>query len=106
MGTSLLRQGRFDEAIPYLRRALAIESSNLRARSNLGAALAGSGALDAALQQFHRAAEQDAYSAEARIGLVRAYVEKGDLVQARRHYTILRQLHPEAAGPLAHHFAS
>ena len=106
MGTSLLRQGRFDEAIPYLRRALAIESSNLRARSNLGAALAGSGALDAALQQFHRAAEQDAFSAEPRIGLVRAYVEKGDLVQARKHYTILRQLHPVAAGPLAHHFAS
>ena len=58
------------------------------------------------LKQFQRAADQDAYSAEARIGLVRAYVEKGDWRLARKHYTILRQLHPKAAAPLAHHFAS
>jgi Tfp pilus assembly protein PilF len=106
MGTALLRQGKFEEAIPYLRRALVLDPVNLRARSNLGAALAGSGQLEAALQQFHRAAEQDAYSAEARIGLVRAYLEKGDAVQARKHFTILRQLHPRTAAPFAHHFAS
>ena len=105
MGMALLRQSKFEEAIPYLRRALVLDGENLRARANLGAALAGSGRLDAGLQEFHRAAELDGYAVEPRLGLVRAYLEKGDLVEARKHYTILRQLHPKAAGRLAHHFA-
>ena len=105
MGMALLRQSKFDEAIPYLRRALVLDAENLRARANLGAALAGSGRLDAGLQEFRRAAELDGYAVEPRLGLVRAYLEKGDLVEARKHYTILRQLHPKAAVRLAHHFA-
>jgi hypothetical protein len=43
---------------------------------------------------------------EPRMGLIRAYHEKGDLTEARKHYTILRQLHPKAAAPLAHFFDS
>jgi Flp pilus assembly protein TadD len=106
MGTVLIRQSKFEEAIPYLRRALVLDGANLTARVNLGTALAGSGRLDAGLQQFHRAAQLDGFASEPRIGLVRAYLEKGNLGEARRHYTILRQLHPQAAAPLAHHFAS
>jgi Flp pilus assembly protein TadD len=105
MGMALSRQSKFDEAIPYLRRALVLDPENLRARANLGAALAGSGRLEAGLQEFHRAAERDGFAVEPRLGLVRAYLEKGDLVEARKHYTILRQLHPKAATRLAHHFA-
>ena len=106
LSISLIRQGKFRQAIPYLRRALVLDPVNMRARSNLGAALAGIGQLDAGLREFHRAAAQDASAPEPRIGLVNAYLEKGDLVQARKHYTILRQQHPQAAEPLAHRFKS
>jgi hypothetical protein len=43
---------------------------------------------------------------EPRIGLARAYLEKDNLVEARKHYTILRQLHPKAAAPLADRFTA
>jgi Tfp pilus assembly protein PilF len=103
---ALSRQGKFAQAAPYLRRALVMDPSNVTSRSNLGAALAGSGQLDAALREFHRAANTDAFAAEPRLGLVRVYLEQGNRVEARKHYTILRQLHPKAAAPLAHLFSS
>jgi Flp pilus assembly protein TadD len=105
LGMALSRQSKFEEAIPYLRRAIALDPENLRARANLGAALAGSGQLEAGLREFQRAAALDAFAVEPRLGLVRAYLEKGDLVEAGKHYTILRQLHPKAAAGLAHLFA-
>jgi Flp pilus assembly protein TadD len=106
LSISLIRQGKFAEAIPYLRRALVLDPVNMRARANLGASLAGIGQVDAGLREFHRAAAQDAYAEEPRIGLVNAYLQKGDVVEARKHYTILRQQHPQAAAPLAHRFKS
>jgi Flp pilus assembly protein TadD len=106
VGMALIRQSKFEEAMPFLRRALVLEPTNLTALANLGAALAGTGHLDAALQQFHRAAELDPYAAEPRLGLVRAYLEKGNTVEARKHYTILRQLHPKFAVRFAHQFAT
>lgn len=106
MGIALIRQGKFEQAIPYVRRALVIDPANLLARSNYGMALAGAGQLKAALEQFHRAAAMDAWAAEPRIGLVRGYLESGNHAEARKHYDILRQLHPKLAGPFAHHFAS
>jgi Tfp pilus assembly protein PilF len=106
LGKALLRQGKYDEAIPYLRRALVQEPANLMALANFGASLAGAGRLDAALQQFQRALALNQAGVEARIGIVRVHLERGDLAQARKHYTILRQLHPKAAAPLAHHFTS
>ena len=106
MGIALSRQGKFAQAIPYLRRALVIDPGNVMSRSNLGAALAGAGQLDAALREFQRAAARDAFAVEPRLGLVRVYLEQGKRVEARKHYTILRQLHPTAAAPFAHLFAS
>ena len=106
MGIALIRQGKFEQAIPYVRRALVIDPANLLARSNYGLALAGAGRLKAALEQFHRAAAMDAWAVEPRIGLMRAYLETGQHAEARKHYDILRQLHPKLAGPFAHHFVS
>jgi Tfp pilus assembly protein PilF len=105
LGIALSRQGKFAEAIPYLRRALVVDPANLMARANLGAALAGTGQLDAGLREFHRAAARDAFAVEPRVGLVRVYLEQGNVAEARKHYTILRQLHPAVAKPLAHLFA-
>jgi Flp pilus assembly protein TadD len=108
IGIALVRQGKFEQAIPYLRRALVLDPVNMRARCNLAAALAGSGQLEAGLRQFERAAAQDAYAEEPRIGLVHAYLQTGNVAEARKHYTILRQLHPKAPATTAlrHQFAS
>jgi Flp pilus assembly protein TadD len=108
MGIALVRQGKFEQAIPYLRRALVQDPVNLRALCNLGAALAGSGHLEAGLKQFERAAQVDAFAEEPRIGLIQAYLQQGNIAEARKHYTILRQLHPKApmTVALAHRFAS
>jgi Flp pilus assembly protein TadD len=101
LGIALSRQGKFQEALPYFRRALVLEPSNIRARSNYAAALAGSGRIDLGLTEFHRAAQEDAFAVEPRIGLVRAYLQKGDVMEAAKQFTILRQLHPKAAERLA-----
>jgi len=106
MVIALIRQGKFDQAIPYARRALVLEPKNVLARSNYGMALAGAGHVKAAIEQFHRAAALDAYAVEPRIGLLRGYLETGNEAEARKHYNILRQLHPKMAGPFAHHFGS
>jgi len=106
MVIALIRQGKFDQAIPYARRALVLEPKNVLARSNYGMALAGAGHVKAAIEQFHRAAALDAYAVEPRIGLLRGYLEAGNHAEARKHYNILRQLHPKMAGPFAHHFGS
>ena len=106
LAIALIRQAKFNQAIPYARRALVLEPDNVLARSNYGMALAGSGQLKDAIQQFQRAAALDAYAAEPRIGLIRGHLENGTHAEARKHYNILRQLHPKLAGPFAHHFAS
>jgi protein O-mannosyl-transferase len=106
MAIALIRQAKFDQAIPYARRALVLQPGNVLARSNYGTALAGAGKVKAAIEQFHRAAALDAYAAEPRIGLVRGYLETANHAEARKHYNILRQLHPQLAGPFADHFAS
>jgi tetratricopeptide (TPR) repeat protein len=105
MVIALIRQAKFDQAIPYARRVLVLQPENVLFRANYGIALAGAGQLKAALAQFHRAAAIDGYAVEPRIGLVRGYLESGNHGEARKHYTILRQLHPNMAGQFAHHFA-
>jgi Flp pilus assembly protein TadD len=97
LGMALNQQGRFDEAIPFLRRAVALNERNVTARANLGGALAGLGRYDEAIREFQQAAEQQPFAPEPRIGLVLAYRDTGDVMEMRKHLTILRQLHPAAA---------
>src|SRR5438094_234557 len=96
LGMALTQQGRFDEAVPFLRRAVALNERNVVARANLGRALAGLGRYDEAITEFRRAAEEQPFAPEPRIGLVLAYRDTGDVVEMRKHLTILRQLHPAA----------
>ena len=97
LGLSLVRQGKFTEAEPFLRRAIVVKEGSVVAHANLGGALAGQGRTDEALREFFRAAALDPFSAEAHIGLVLAYRDKGDLHASARHLKILTQLHPDAA---------
>jgi len=97
LGIALNQQGRFAEALPYLRRALVLDPRNVTIRSNLGGALAGLGRTDEAIAQFRRAREQDPFADEPLSGLVLAYRDKGNVVEMRKHLTMLRQLHPDTA---------
>ena len=62
-----------------------------------GAILNRLGRYDEAITEFRRAAEEQPFAPEPRIGLVLAYRDTGDVVEMRKHLTILRQLHPAAA---------
>ena len=97
LGMALNQQGKFDEAVPFLRRAVALNERNVVARANLGGALAGLGRYDDAFAEFHRAAAEQPFAPEPRIGLVLAYRDTGNAVEMRKQLTILRQLHPDAA---------
>ena len=101
LGMALNQQGRFEEAVPFLRRAVALNERNIVARANLGGALAGLGRYDEAIAEFRRAAEEQPFAMEPRIGLVLAYRDTANAVEMRKHLTILRQLHPDAARDIA-----
>jgi tetratricopeptide (TPR) repeat protein len=104
LGMVLNQQGRFAEAEPFLRRAVALNERNVVARANLGGALAGMGRYDEAIAEFRRAAEEQPFAVEPRLGLVLAYRDTGQTPEMRKHLTILRQLHPDAAAAvLARH---
>jgi Flp pilus assembly protein TadD len=101
LGLVLSQQQRFAEAEPYLRQAVARDAHNVVARANLAEALMGLGRFDEALVELHRAAKEDAFTAEPRIGLVRAYRAAGNTTDMRKHLMILRQLHPGVARDMA-----
>jgi Flp pilus assembly protein TadD len=101
LGMVLNQQGQFDQALPVLQKALELNQRNVVTRANLGGALAGLGRLDEALAEFRRAAAQDPFAAEPRIGLVLAYRDTGDAAETGRQLTILRQLHPATAREIA-----
>src|SRR5438445_559176 len=97
LGMALHQQGRFEEAVPFLRRAVALNERNVVVRANLARALAGLGRYDEALAEFRSAAEEQPFAVEPRIGLVLVYRDMGNVVEMRKQLTILRQLHPDAA---------
>jgi Flp pilus assembly protein TadD len=101
LGFALKQQGRFAEAIPYLRRALSVDEHNAVARANLGQALIGSGRLDEGLAELRHAADEAPYAPEPRIGLVLAYCKAHNTVELQKQMTILRLVHPAAVADLA-----
>jgi len=54
--------GRFEEAVPFLRRAVALNERNVVVRANLARALAGLGRYDEALAEFRSAAEEQPFA--------------------------------------------
>jgi tetratricopeptide (TPR) repeat protein len=85
MGTALLRQGRFGEAVAWFERALSIRSDNLAALQGLGAALAECGRVDEAVRAFERAISLGAESAEAHDALALLLPSLGRNREARAH---------------------
>jgi Flp pilus assembly protein TadD len=101
LGFALNQQGRFAEAILYLRRGVSLDEHNVIARTNLGDALVGVGRLQEGIAELHRAADEQPFAPEPRMGLVLAYRKARNPVEMRKHLTILRQLHPAAAHDVA-----
>src|SRR5262249_53091448 len=59
LGTALLRQKKWDDAIAQYRTAIELDPKNALAHSNLGEALAGQGKLDEAVAEHRKAIELD-----------------------------------------------
>ena len=70
LGNTLKELGRFDEAEPILRKAIALEPDFLEANSNLGHLLAETGRLDEAAESYKRALSCDPNYMSAEIRLV------------------------------------
>ena len=78
IGSSMARQGQFEEASGMAQRALEIEPDSAVAHSTLGQAAAAGGDLDAAEASFRRAVELDPNTPRAHAGLADIYYNRED----------------------------
>ena len=97
LGNALLEQGRPDEAIRHLRRALQLDPSLVEAAYNLGIALASQGELDEAIGHYRRAIEIDPDFAMAHNNLGAVLHSQGKLDEAIGHYREALRLDPRNA---------
>jgi tetratricopeptide (TPR) repeat protein len=77
LGTALLEQQRYDEAIAHHQRAIAIMPAYAPGYNNLGAALRAAGRLDEAIAQYQKALELKPDFASASYNLANAQLEQG-----------------------------
>ena len=92
---------RFDEAIAYLRSAVALNASSVPARVALGYALSQSGDLREAIQELEAAIAQDPSNSNAHLYLAGVFERQERLALARNHYAQAIRLEP--AQHLAHY---
>ncbi len=81
-GQMAFRAGRFPEAVEAFRAALAAEPGSVRARVNLGSALAQAGDRDAAVTSYREALELDPDNRTARFNLGVLLLQAGDAAGA------------------------
>jgi tetratricopeptide (TPR) repeat protein/serine/threonine protein kinase len=99
LGFTLMRQGRTraEEAVGYLRVALALRSDSPGVHLNLGHALQDKGDLDGAVRKYQAALEIDPHCSMAHSNLGRVLHEKGDLNGALREYRAAVEADPKYA---------
>lgn len=93
----LEQKGRHEEAAAEWRRALALDPSNAKARTNLGIALWSGGARDAAIAEFQQAVQLNPKYAEAHNNLGVAFVQMERYAEAIVHFRAVLQGNPESA---------
>ena len=93
---ALHQAGDFDGAIREYRAALALDSANFQARSNLGAALAHIGHYEEAIAAYRQALENAPASAlsHLRLNLALAYYKSGRITEAVQAFEEVRQQLP------------
>jgi Flp pilus assembly protein TadD len=93
----LEQKGRHEEAAVEWRKAIALDPSNAKARTNLGIALWSAGARDAAIAAFEQAVQLKPNSAEAHNNLGVALVQMERFAEAIAHFRSVLQGNPESA---------
>jgi tetratricopeptide (TPR) repeat protein len=97
LGTALLAQGRFEEAITHCSEALRINPHHAKIHCALGSALAGEGKFDEAVMRFSEALRISPGFAEAHNDLGCALDKLGRLDEAIHHFAQAVKLNPEYA---------
>ena len=92
-------QGRFDELIDLLKKALSLKPNYSDAHNNLGVALKGKGDLDAAIDSYKQAIKLRPNHPEAHKNLGNALKEQGDLTAAIASYNKALSLKPNYLDP-------
>ncbi len=97
LGASIQMQGREEEALPALQRAVDLLPDDAPARCNLGRALRHTGQLDAAMAHFRRAVEIKPDFADAHNNLGNVFEDLGQLQDALASYRLAVQIKPGSA---------
>jgi Flp pilus assembly protein TadD/mono/diheme cytochrome c family protein len=98
LGAALQAEGKLEDAVGELRRALAIDSASPLAHNNLGAALHARGDLDAAMAEYRQVLRLRPEDANAHNNLAQALISKGRLDEGMGHLREALRLEPEDAG--------
>jgi Tfp pilus assembly protein PilF len=94
VGTALMTQGRFSEAIGYYERAIRVRPDYGMAYSNWGVALAMQGKCSEAAGKLSEALRQNPVSASAHYNLGLVLAKQGHLQQAAVEYRLALQIDP------------
>jgi tetratricopeptide (TPR) repeat protein len=98
LGGSLMRQGKTEEALRHLHRAIEVQPNHPEAHNTLGALLLTLGRTDEAIAEASRAVEVRPDYPEARFNLARACQSRGRLDQAAEAYRAGLSQRPEDIG--------
>ncbi len=91
----LHQAGDIEGAIREYREFLALRPNRVKARSNLGAALAHVGRYEEAIEQYQRALAAEPGNASARLNLALAYYKSAQISEAVSELSALRAAQPE-----------
>jgi Flp pilus assembly protein TadD len=94
LGTLLVLEGRYPEAVRQLTEAVRLAPEDSDAHNNLGQALARSGRLGAAMVHFREAVRLDPSSASARFNLALGLERQGRPADARPHFAEALRIDP------------
>jgi len=97
LGAVLQAEGKVDEAIARLRRALEIWPHNATAENNLGAALLSQGKLAEAISHFRQALESRPDYVDAHYNLGDVLLSQGNSEEAISHFQAVLRLEPDNA---------
>ena len=98
LGVVLAEQGKLDDAIVHLRRALRRNPNFAEAHNNLGGVLLGKGELEEAVACFQRALQGNPDMVAAHSNLGNAWRDQGELTKAIACYRRAIEIAPDAVG--------
>lgn len=91
-GIALFKAGRYNEAVPYLTKAIRISPTNFNARNNLGKVYLKQGKLNEAIACFYELIKQKQDSPEVYVNLAVTYAQQGKYDLAMQNCARAEQL--------------